>query len=91
MAWPKRSPDDNLQHPTMATGQRPLHYLGGSAEDYAKGMCLAMQVCKPQRTVYSEMLAAPADRPIVTYCTPGQTVGQVTAGLNLLGYDAATA
>ncbi|MCB0238414.1 MAG: hypothetical protein KDH08_07155, partial [Anaerolineae bacterium] len=38
-----------------------------------------------------EMLAKlPADRPIVTYCYTGQTAGQVTAGLNLLGYDAAS-
>ncbi|MCB0203385.1 MAG: rhodanese-like domain-containing protein [Anaerolineae bacterium] len=62
-----------------------------SAEDYAKGHVPGAVWASPKELFTADMLAKlPADRPIVTYCYTGQTAGQVTAGLNLLGYDAAS-
>ncbi|MEZ4767345.1 MAG: rhodanese-like domain-containing protein [Caldilineales bacterium] len=62
-----------------------------SAEDYAKGHLPGAVLASPKDLFTPEMLAKlPTDRQIVTYCYTGQTAGQVTAGLDMLGYDAAS-
>ena len=60
-----------------------------SAEDYAKGH-IPGAVNMSVKTLFSaENLATiPPDKDIVVVCYTGQTAGQATAALNMLGYEA---
>ena len=81
-----------LQQPQRwRRGNDPFIISVRSAEDYAKGHLPGAVWASPKDLFTAEMLAKlPTDRPIVAYCYTGQTAGQVTAGLNMLGYDAAS-
>jgi rhodanese-related sulfurtransferase len=60
-----------------------------SAEDYEKGH-IAGSINLDPKTLFTEggMISVPDNRPLVIYCYTGQTASQVTAALNILGYDA---
>ncbi len=59
------------------------------AEDYDVGHLPGAVNLSGEALFQSETLAAlPTDKQIVVYCYTGQTAGQVTSALNLLGYDA---
>lgn len=58
------------------------------AEDFAKGhieTATNLPFGKGMEAGFAEL---PKDKTIIVYCYTGQTAGQVTAGLRLLGYDA---
>ena len=60
-----------------------------SAEDYAKGHVSGAVNMSVKELFTAENLAAiPPDRDVVVICYTGQTAGQATAGLNMLGYEA---
>jgi len=60
-----------------------------SAEDYAKGHVPgAVNVSVKELFTAENLAAIPPDRDVVLICYTGQTAGQATAGLNMLGYDA---
>ncbi|BEP28524.1 rhodanese-like domain-containing protein [Helicovermis profundi] len=59
-----------------------------SAEDYAKGHiegAVNLPYGKDMASGFSDL---PKDKKIVVYCYSGQTAGQATAAMRLLGYDA---
>jgi rhodanese-related sulfurtransferase len=60
-----------------------------SAEDYAKGH-IPGAVNMTVKEMFSEanLATIPPDRQVVVVCYTGQTAGQATAGLSMLGYDA---
>ncbi len=58
-------------------------------EDYEQGHVLGAVNIGAGALFSAETLATlPTDKQIVVYCYTGQTAGQVTAALNMLGYDA---
>jgi len=60
-----------------------------SAEDYAKGHVPGAVHMNVKELFTAENLATiPPDKDVVVVCYTGQTAGQATAGLNMLGYDA---
>jgi len=60
-----------------------------SAEDYAKGHIPGAVNVSVKELFSEENLAAiPPDKDVVLVCYTGQTAGQATAGLNMLGYEA---
>jgi rhodanese-related sulfurtransferase len=60
-----------------------------SAEDYAKGHVPGAVNMSVKTMFTSENLATiPPDKDVVVICYTGQTAGQATAGLNMLGYEA---
>jgi len=60
-----------------------------SAEDYAKGHVPGAVNMSVKTLFTSENLATiPPDKDVVVICYTGQTAGQATAGLNILGYEA---
>jgi len=60
-----------------------------SAEDYAKGH-VPGTVNMSVKTVFTQdnLTTIPSDKDIVVICYTGQTAGQATAALNMLGYEA---
>ena len=60
-----------------------------SAEDYAKGHVPGAVNMSVKTLFTAESLATiPSDKAVVVICYTGQTAGQATAGLNMLGYEA---
>jgi len=60
-----------------------------SAEDYAKGHVPGAVNMSVKTLFTPENLATiPPDKDVVVVCYTGQTAGQVTAALNMLGYEA---
>jgi rhodanese-related sulfurtransferase len=60
-----------------------------SAEDYAKGHVPSAVNMDVKMLFTAENLATiPPDKDVVVICYTGQTAGQATAALNMLGYDA---
>ena len=60
-----------------------------SAEDYAKGHVPGAVNMSVKAMFTSENLATiPSDKGVVVICYTGQTAGQATAALNMLGYEA---
>jgi len=60
-----------------------------SAEDYAKGHVPGAVNMSVKAMFTSESLATiPSDKDVVVICYTGQTAGQATAGLSMLGYEA---
>jgi rhodanese-related sulfurtransferase len=60
-----------------------------SAEDYAKGHVPGAVNMSVKTLFTSENLATiPPDKDVVVICYTGQTAGQATAALNMLGYEA---
>jgi rhodanese-related sulfurtransferase len=60
-----------------------------SAEDYAKGHIPgAVNVSVKELFTLDTLATIPPDRDVVLVCYTGQTAGQATAALNMLGYDA---
>ena len=60
-----------------------------SAEDYAKGHIPGAVHMDVKTLFTSDNLATiPPDKDIVVFCYTGQTAGQATAALNMLGYEA---
>ena len=58
------------------------------AEDYNKGHIEGASNIPFAKGMASAFGDLPKDKTIVVYCYTGQTAGQVTAGLRLMGYDA---
>jgi rhodanese-related sulfurtransferase/predicted small lipoprotein YifL len=58
------------------------------AEDYAKGHIEGAVNIPFGKTMLDDVSALPKDKKIVVYCYTGQTAGQATAALRLMGYDA---
>jgi len=60
-----------------------------SAEDYAKGHVPgAVNVSVKELFTADKLSTIPPDKDVVLICYTGQTAGQATAGLNMLGYEA---
>jgi rhodanese-related sulfurtransferase len=60
-----------------------------SAEDYAKGHIPgAVNMSVKELFTLENLATIPPDRDVVVVCYTGQTAGQVTAALNMLGYEA---
>jgi rhodanese-related sulfurtransferase len=60
-----------------------------SAEDYAKGHIPgAVNMNVKEMFTLDNLATIPPDRDVVLVCYTGQTAGQATAALNMLGYDA---
>jgi rhodanese-related sulfurtransferase len=60
-----------------------------SAEDYAKGHIPgAVNVSVKALFTLDNLATIPPDRDVVVVCYTGQTAGQATAALNMLGYEA---
>jgi rhodanese-related sulfurtransferase len=60
-----------------------------SAEDYAKGHIPgAVNLSVKELFTLDTLATIPPDRDVVLVCYTGQTAGQATVGLNLLGYQA---
>ena len=60
-----------------------------SAEDYAKGHVPgAVNMSVKELFTVESLATIPPDKDVVVICYTGQTAGQATAGLNMLGYDA---
>jgi rhodanese-related sulfurtransferase len=60
-----------------------------SAEDYAKGHVPgAVNMSVKEMFVAENLATIPPDRDVVVVCYTGQTAGQATAALNMLGYEA---
>jgi rhodanese-related sulfurtransferase len=60
-----------------------------SAEDYAKGHVPgAVNVSVNDLFTAASLATIPPDRDVVVICYTGQTAGQATAALNMLGYEA---
>lgn len=58
------------------------------AEDFAKGHIEGASNIPFGKTMAESFATLPMDKTIVVYCYTGQTAGQVTAALRLMGYDA---
>lgn len=58
------------------------------AEDYLKGHIEGAMNIPFGKGMEASFASLPKDKKIVVYCYTGQTAGQVTAGLRLMGYDA---
>jgi rhodanese-related sulfurtransferase len=58
------------------------------AEDYAKGHIQGAINIPFGKTMFNDVSALPKDKKIVVYCYTGQTAGQATAALRLMGFDA---
>lgn len=71
------------------SGNDPFILSVRSASQYAKGH-IASAINIPWREVARQenLAKLPKDRQIVVYCYTGHTASQVTALLNILGYDA---
>ena len=60
-----------------------------SAEDYAKGHIPgAVNMSVKELFTLENLATIPPDRDVVVVCYTGQTAGQATAALNMLGYEA---
>ena len=60
-----------------------------SAEDYAKGhISGAVNMNVKEMFTLDNLRTIPTDRDVVVVCYTGQTAGQATAALNMLGYEA---
>jgi len=60
-----------------------------SAEDYAAGHIPgAVNMSAKELFTAANLATIPSDQPVVVGCYTGQTASQVTAALNMLGYDA---
>jgi rhodanese-related sulfurtransferase len=60
-----------------------------SAEDYAKGHITgAVNMSVKELFTLDNLATIPPDRDVVVVCYTGQTAGQATAALNMLGYEA---
>ena len=60
-----------------------------SPEDYAKGHIPgAVNMSVKELFTLDNLRTIPSDRDVVLVCYTGQTAGQATAALNMLGYDA---
>jgi rhodanese-related sulfurtransferase len=60
-----------------------------SAEDYAKGHIPgAVNMSVKELFTLDNLATIPPDRDVVLVCYTGQTAGQATAALNMLGYEA---
>jgi rhodanese-related sulfurtransferase len=60
-----------------------------SAEDYAKGhIAGAVNMSVKELFTLDNLRTIPSDRDVVLVCYTGQTAGQATAALNMLGYEA---
>jgi rhodanese-related sulfurtransferase len=60
-----------------------------SAEDYAKGHIPGAVNVGVKELFTTEVLSSiPPDKDVVLVCYTGQTAGQATAGMNMLGYEA---
>jgi rhodanese-related sulfurtransferase len=60
-----------------------------SAEDYAKGhIPAAVNMSVKELFTLENLATIPPDRGVVVVCYTGQTAGQATAALNMLGYEA---
>jgi rhodanese-related sulfurtransferase len=60
-----------------------------SAEDYAKGHIPgAVNMSVKELFTLDNLATIPPDRDVVVVCYTGQTAGQATAALNMLGYEA---
>ncbi len=60
-----------------------------SAEDYAKGHITgAVNMDVKELFTLDNLATIPSDRDVVLVCYTGQTAGQATAALNMLGYEA---
>ena len=58
------------------------------AKDYNKGHVDGATNIPFAKGMANQFSSLPKDKTIVVYCYTGQTAGQVTAGLRLMGYDA---
>ncbi|WP_459844834.1 rhodanese-like domain-containing protein [Fusibacter bizertensis] len=58
------------------------------AEDYNKGHIEGASNIPFGKTMAADFSSLPKDKTIVVYCYTGQTAGQATAALRLMGYDA---
>lgn len=81
--------EDNLK--AMIDGNEEAYILSvRNAADYAAGH-IAGAENDPFGNSFMDnlgLLSLPTDKKVVVYCYTGQTAGQVTAALRLLGYDA---
>ncbi|WBW98859.1 rhodanese-like domain-containing protein [Oceanirhabdus sp. W0125-5] len=59
-----------------------------SAEDFGKEHIKGAQNIPWGKDMHNKFSTLPKDKKIVVYCYSGQTAGQTTAALRLLGYDA---
>ena len=58
------------------------------ADDFNKGHIQGASNIPFGKTMISEFANLPKDKTIVVYCYTGQTAGQATAALRLMGYKA---
>lgn len=59
-----------------------------SEEDYSAGHIAGAEQMSFGKGMQENFASLPTDKTIVVYCYTGQTAGQTTAGLRLLGFDA---
>ena len=79
--------EDNLEK--MITEGDDFHLLSiRSAADYAEGHIEGADLIPWGAGMEKQFDRLPKDKKIVVYCYTGQTAGQATAALRLLGYDA---
>ena len=79
--------EDNLAA-MIASGEDYYLLSVRSAEDYAKGHIQGAFNVPYGKELYNNLGSVPMDKKVVVYCYTGQTAGQATADLRLLGFDA---
>ena len=81
--------EDDLKAMVDAKDESILILSVRKAEDYAAGHIEgAINIPFGKEMIPAFMSELPKDKKIVVYCYTGQTAGQATAALRLLGYDA---
>lgn len=80
--------EDSLKS-LLDSGDDSIYLLSiRSQEDYDKGHIAGAELLPYEKGMNAGFDALPKDKTIVVYCYSGQTAGQTTAALRLLGYDA---
>lgn len=73
----------------MDAGDESIYILSTRQEkDYVEGHIEGAELLPYAKGMEQEFGTLPTDKTIVVYCYSGQTAGQVTAALRLLGFDA---
>lgn len=74
---------------TMIENNEDFYLLSArSAEDYGNAHIKGAKNVPYGTTMIENLSSVPKDKKVVVYCYSGQTAGQATAAMRLLGYDA---